>query len=454
MRARPELTREQLLLKIEGKKKTVGAGFLTDQGALFLVAGEMGVPLNNDASSELRIGDLYVGANDVTVLSRVLAVYPVASYGKKDGSQGRYRRFVLFDGRETIRFTVWEDKLEEVDGLGLSPDCAVRVIGGYVKQGLDGKPNLNLGRAGRIEPVRDEGAKSLASLAMAAEKLGPISEERQFVAVELVVTAEPRYSEFVRSDGSKGSLLQFGASAGGDNAKTRVVIWNPSTKASLVRGQKVVITNTRSKRSQSGSFELHGDAGSAVTVGQSGPKVELRVAAVKSDGERNIVFAIGKDKRVVVIEMGTTLVPMRGDLVAVSPEAKSGGTLVYKSAMSMEVGVDSKFPRLEALNTKISEVDGEGSTIMVEVIALSRGSVDEVRLKDGTAAVRGELVVGDDTGEMKLVAWRDLSQRVEGIRPGERLMILGAVPKLTKMNAWILELGRLSVIEKLGQARP
>ncbi|HYB76358.1 MAG TPA: hypothetical protein VEC08_05315, partial [Nitrososphaerales archaeon] len=72
---KPDLSRDEVLRRIEDKKRTVGAGYLTDQGALFLVAGELGVSLRKgDASSDMKINDLYIGANDVTVVARVLAV--------------------------------------------------------------------------------------------------------------------------------------------------------------------------------------------------------------------------------------------------------------------------------------------------------------------------------------------------------------------------------------------
>jgi len=92
LQQKPELGRDEVLRRIEEKKRTVGAGYLTDQGALFLVAGELGVSLRKgDASSDMTIKDLYIGANDVTVVARVLAVYPVATYNKKDGGKGSTR---------------------------------------------------------------------------------------------------------------------------------------------------------------------------------------------------------------------------------------------------------------------------------------------------------------------------------------------------------------------------
>jgi replication factor A1 len=65
---------------------------------------------------------------------------------------------------------------------------------------------------------------------------------------------------------------------------------------------------------------------------------------------------------------------------------------------------------------------------------------------------KGELVVGDDTGEMKLVAWRDLSARVSGIQPGERLRLVGVVSKSTKMGAFVLQLSDFTVVERLRAA--
>ena len=43
LRQRPELNPEQVRDLIDEKKRKVGAGYLTDQGALFLVAADLGV---------------------------------------------------------------------------------------------------------------------------------------------------------------------------------------------------------------------------------------------------------------------------------------------------------------------------------------------------------------------------------------------------------------------------
>lgn len=448
---KPELTREEVLDRVEEKKKTVGAGYLTDQGALFLVAGEMGVSLRKDsASSDLTIKDIYIGANDVTVVARILAVYPESSYNRKDGGKGKYRRLVLFDGRNSTRLTVWEEGLEQVAKLGLEVDTPVRVANAYVKQGLDGKPNMNLGKRGRIELLTDEKAVArLPSISTLVQKVPAMTKEEPFVALEGTVSSEPRYSEFVRSDGSKGSLFQFGLARDGGK-EARVVIWSPAAQPQLKRGQKVRVTSVRSRRSNTGDFELHGDAGSTMTVGELGSRAELRVAATTSSQSAKLVLGVGKDKKVKFIDVGKgAKEPTQGDLVGVVPDEITEGRMHCRTPESIQV-MGGPFPELDELATKLKEAKEEGAQIMVEVIALSHGSVEDVRLKDGTTVKKGELMVGDDTGDLKLVAWRDLSVKLTGIQPGQRLRLVGVASKPTKMGGWELQMSSLSVMERLG----
>ncbi len=379
LRSRPELSREELMKRVEEKKQTVGAGYLTDQGALFLIAGEMGVSLRkDDAASRMTVKDLYIGASDVTVTARVLAVYPEATFNKKDGTSGRYQRLVLFDGPNTAKMTVWEEGLEDLRKLELVADTQLRVVNGYVRQGLDGKPTLNLGKRGKIEVAEeDKAAARLPRLEDVVEKFtAAISQERQFLALEGTVTTQPRYSEFVRQDGSPGSLFQFGLSNGGKE-ETRIVVWSPASRPELRPGQTVMITNLRSRRSTSGGFELHGDAGSMIVLKE------------------------------------THAVP--------APEPQTA---------------------------KLSGAKVDGVPLVVEVMALSKGKVEDIRLKDGSVVKKGEVSVGDDTAEMKMVGWREHAEKIAGIQPGEKLRLVSVTPKQTKVGTWELQVAASTEILK------
>lgn len=266
LRNKPGLTREEVMSMIEEKKQTVGAGFLTDQGALFLIAGELGVQLHHMTTTDLTLKDLYVGANDITVVARVLAIYPVAEYKRKDGAVGRYRRLVLFDRSGMSKLTIWDDNPDAIKLTDVVVDTPVRVMNGYVRQGLDGRPSLNLGKRGKIEAVGDERLVSkLAPLSSLSKPLDGIDGAQELAAVEGVVLTESRSSSFTRQDGSPGSLTQFELGGSSTKERIRIVIWN-AQGVETKPGQKVIVTNLRLKKNMNGDRELHGDGGSVVRV--------------------------------------------------------------------------------------------------------------------------------------------------------------------------------------------
>jgi hypothetical protein len=82
-----ELTFDKLKEMIEEKKRKVGAGYLTDQGALFLVAADIGVSLDKSNKTENSIKDLFIGARDVSTIGRILSIHPIRSFLKRDSNQ-------------------------------------------------------------------------------------------------------------------------------------------------------------------------------------------------------------------------------------------------------------------------------------------------------------------------------------------------------------------------------
>ena len=53
-----ELTREDIEEQIKQKKEKIGAGYLTDQGALFLIASDYGIALSEPLKIEMELKDL------------------------------------------------------------------------------------------------------------------------------------------------------------------------------------------------------------------------------------------------------------------------------------------------------------------------------------------------------------------------------------------------------------
>ena len=76
LKQKPELTRENLEELIDQKTQKIGAGYLTNQGALFLIASDLGISLTQSTKLEVGLKDLYVGAKEISLEGRVLNISP------------------------------------------------------------------------------------------------------------------------------------------------------------------------------------------------------------------------------------------------------------------------------------------------------------------------------------------------------------------------------------------
>ncbi len=461
LKQKPDLGRVKLDQLIEEKKSVVGGGYLTDQGALFLIAGDLGIQFKGIDSSDLTLKDLYIGANDITVVARVLAVYPVSTYARKEGGEGRYRRLNLFDRNGIVRLTLWEG-LEAIDTFGVEVDTPLRVVSAYVKPGLDGKPALNLGKKGRIEVLNDEGVISKLPSVSELERDIAATTETDMIAVRGIVQSDSKDSEFTRGDGSRGTFKHFMLSSESGSKQQRIVIWNGSDLPSLRSGERVRVTNMRLKQQTYGDAELHGDSGSRIDVLQNESQGTLLLVVGSGDARDSTEFLVADKTRTLfrlnlkdkAIESAAAV--KQGDIIEVVGNEKHEDIIICTKSDSVK-RVNAKsdlLPSLESLFVKVKNVEVAAGPLLMEVVALSKASVQDVRLKDGSFVKKGEILVGDDTGEIKLVAWRESSEKLEGVQEGERLQIIAATLQRSRMNTPILQIDRVSCVRKMKSASP
>ena len=105
-----ELTKEVIEQKIAEKKEKIGAGYLTDDGALFLIAADLGITLEQSKKMEIELKDLFVGAKEVTVESRILNMSPTKQFTKKDGTSFLLRTITVYDSDSTASVKLWDEK--------------------------------------------------------------------------------------------------------------------------------------------------------------------------------------------------------------------------------------------------------------------------------------------------------------------------------------------------------
>jgi replication factor A1 len=467
LKQRPDMDEQELERLVDEKRRTVGAGYLTEQGALLLVANDLNVTIKQEfLQKELALRDVYIGANQLTVVGRVFSISPLKEYKRNDGTQGKMRRIVIFDSSSFVTLNLWDDKTELLESLGVRVGSVIRVVKAYVRAGLDGKPVLNLGKRGDIELVSDEKAKKLPTIESLIKDVSEINEPVEHLVIEGEVVAEPRLTEFYRPNGSYGRVLQISIRGLKDSSKTiRVALWNPKDEFLEIKvGHVIRLVDVRAKLLPHGELELHGNERTWFELVEEGKPILQEKHVFR-------VISIGNVKETQFGESLTTLVADKSGRLnslvfrdkalnyvrRISPDMLiscianqiSSSTFICTGEIDTLLEDDSSIPSSKYYFKKVSELKDEKEPVVIEVIVLSKPNVQEVVTKEGESVAKGDVIVGDDTGEVRLVAWRGLIRLIEDLNPGEKVIVRGAIVKQGIDGSVFLQLRSYSSIERL-----
>ena len=150
-----DINRKEILEMIE-KKKRGARYFLTDETAARIAASELGVKIGHEPFRlKIQIQDLVSGLNDVTVAGQVVAVYPPKTFTRRDWTEGKLASILVSDKSGTLRIVLWDNKVDLIEGIKIQREQTIRISHGYVREGLDGKPEVHLGQRGSIKVIKE-----------------------------------------------------------------------------------------------------------------------------------------------------------------------------------------------------------------------------------------------------------------------------------------------------------
>ena len=446
LKQKPDLSAELVRDMVDEKKRKVGAGYLTDQGALFLVAADLGISFESVPKSQSGLKDLYVGAKDVTVTGRIMNIYPVHKFTKKDSNEeSSTRTVVVYDKDARVRVKLWDKQVSAPDEMGLQAGDLVKIIKGYVRAGLDGKPILNLGSYSALEVVKDDPGQ-IPGLDSIAVGIDDVKETQDSAIVSGVVNSNPRISEFVNQRGEASKSLQLQLSNEANTRTLRAVIWNvDESRVPKVfkTGSKARLVGVRVKQGNpqfgNGDFELHGDEGTILEFSGSQEDVDvmpLRIISVGEEGGRGSFVALAADRagRTLTLTIDNSLASAGqlepGTMVECVPSRIFGNsvTLSKEDSYLRVIDEDKSFVKIEKFESKIKDIApaAEPAPVIVEAIVLQAPDTADVNTKSGETVTVTSTLLGDDTGEIRLVGWRTQSNVVNRLAVGDRVRVIGA----------------------------
>ena len=219
---KPELTKQDIDDRIKQKIEKIGPGYLTEEGALFLIAKDLGISLKQTLKTEMSLKDIYVGAKDVSIESRVLNISPTKQFSRKDGSPFLLRTMTVYDNDSAVSVKLWDEKANLPGIEELKPGDLIKIIKAYVKSDLDGSPTINVGSGSNIEPTNKE-SKIIAVDELTVDA-SQVKENQSNLVVSGKIDGGITTLEFTNRRGEPGKGLRMRLK-GNDDATKGVVIW-------------------------------------------------------------------------------------------------------------------------------------------------------------------------------------------------------------------------------------
>ena len=428
--ARPEISRQDLDEKIAEKIKNVGGGFLTELGAIHLVASDLEVAVPQaDVVEDLK--DVCDGAKDVSLRTKVMNISPVKQFTGRDGTPGAIRTMTVYDNQSRMSVKLWNDKanLPEIDSIR-SGDM-IKIVKAYVKADRDGNPALNIGSGATLE--RDEDQESdIGEIDMLEIDASEVNEGGRNMVVTGKIYGQINDSEFTRkSDGRPGTLLRMTIS-GRDEKLVRAVLWGRTKRdvpKSIPVGSRVRLIGVDAKQSNQG-IEIHGNDATVIEVEGTDdvPPRVVRIISRNRGAAGTMILGVDAKSGYAFItdSSGVSAEFEIGEVVEFMPATAFGSSMTLdSSSYARRVdNTDEKVPEIKDLHAKIESIKA-GGTYVIKAIVIKANERQEIQTRAGNTIALAEIYVEDGTGQVWVKGWREQADMVAKCNPGEIYEITG-----------------------------
>lgn len=425
---RSELTRTDLEEKINQKKEKIGAGYLTDQGALFLIASDLGITLEQKPKIDLGLKDLYIGAKEVSLESRVLSISQPREFSRKDGSSFLLRTMTIYDDKDSaMSVKLWDDKANLPGLENLKPGDLIKIIKAYVKSDLNGSPTINIGSGSDIEPVNSD--SKIPTIDSITIDVNEITEGQDNLVVSGKLDGIIDTMQFTNQRGNPGKALRLRLK-GKNGDSLRVVLWGKDEKDI----PKVISPNSTVKllsvRAKMGNFglEIHGNDSTVIDVegSKEAEPIIVRIISInQNEGGKNMVIGIDENRNMFYFTDSANMMKEFGsnDVIECMPSKVYGNSItIDNDSLIIKKEDTTNIPDISELRTKISDIKA-GNEYCVEAIVLKMPEKRDIQTKSGETVMLGEMFVEDDSGQVWIKGWRNLARLVETCSIGEIISV-------------------------------
>jgi len=426
---KPDLTRSEIEEKIKQKKEKIGAGYLTDQGAIFLIASDFGISLSEPLKIEMRLKDLYVGAKEISLETRVLNMSPAKQFSRKDGSPFYLRTMTVYDTNATASVKLWDEKANIPGIENIKHGDLIKIIKAYVKSDLNGEPTINVGSGSNLEAIDIE--SDIPDIDSITKDVSESKEGQKDLVLSGIIDGMITGMEFTNSRGQPGKALRMRLK-GKDGNAMKVVLWGQDESVipnMISQDAKVRLLGVKVRSGNQG-MEIHGNESTIIEI-EGGKEIEpiiIRIISISTnENGKKIILGVDKNKNLLNISdfSNSTNIFIEGDVIELMPSKVYGKSITLDdNSFVRKLDDDNTISSLSKLRTKINDVKVD-ENYCIEAIVLKVPERREVQTKSGESIALSEIFVEDDTGQIWVKGWRNQARLTEKCELGEIISITG-----------------------------
>lgn len=240
-------------------------GLLSQEAALFLLAKEAGITVDEKPLQPQPINQLQAGSTNVDVIGTVKKVFPPKEFQNKNKpGTGRKASVLIADATGEIFAAFWHADTEKTQTIPVGATLLLRNVS---VSSFNNQTGLNFGYRSeiRINPA-EAAALSLPTIEIRQTTLGEIKTPAVNLNVQATVEEVQPIYEFTKSNKETGKLQRIRLTDG--EAELQAVAWNEKTTETdrLKPGMRILLENTRAKQNLRAEMELSIDSNTRIVV--------------------------------------------------------------------------------------------------------------------------------------------------------------------------------------------
>ncbi len=453
-------------------------GWIDEKTALFVVAKEEGIEVDSQAmkqSSEqdYTIEQLSESTQNVNVVGRVVNFTELRTFTRKDGTNGQFSWFWVFDSKDQMKVVLWDERAKIVKDNSFANNALVRVLNGQVKRNRDQELEIHIGARGDIEiSPTDVNPSNYASMDYTQFKvkvadIHPASSiNKNIITIEGIVDVLYDKRTFKKKATNEDLELQK-IVVKDDSGAIPVTFWGKDTDLlkNVIEGTKISLENLSSKPQYKdpNKLELSYNNGSRFKVTQKPkPLKEILIkdidtslsristvaeVAIKNDiktftkkidnsegklqrlqlqdktGSIGIVFWQGDIEKLKNVEEGYTI---KLENVNVQSDFRDSAKpeLVFRSSSKLSVLSDSASSTLDNITSIDVILEKEGVYSIEGQITQIVEALKSITTTDGRTLKLFTVHVSDNTGAIQLTFWEDKAEQFADLAVGVNIRAL------------------------------